>query len=416
MPGSNMIVQIRGAGFVNKGAELMLVAAVNKLAEIYPGCQPVISYQGGPVERRRALGLKDLFWMEPRGPRGQSAVYNALLTLSATRGPKEAPSEGPPESGLIGTLRQKYQNIERVRSPDAVLGSDVDLVLDLSGFAYGDRWGPQKTEFAADYYEQVQKWGGSVVLMPQQLGPFEEPAVRSAFQRLSAHCDLIFARDEVSFEIAKDVAAAPDAVHQYPDFTVLQKGTPPDDEELKGRACIVPNFKMVEVTRPEIAEAYPVFLERCVTSLRARGMDPIVLVHEHEGDDHDIAYALSRAVDGIRIVNEPDPLRVKGIIGASFLTIGSRFHGLVSALSQAVPSLGTSWSHKYRMLFEEYGCPENLVAPTLTEEELDASLERLLGEETREPLVTTLRSASAQNAECAETMWRTVQTKMVSIA
>jgi len=38
--------------------------------------------------------------------------------------------------------------------------------------------------------------------------------------------------------------------------------------------------------------------------------------------------------------------------------VSSRFHGLISALSAAVPALACGWSHKYAELMSDYGCPE----------------------------------------------------------
>jgi len=59
------------------------------------------------------------------------------------------------------------------------------------------------------------------------------------------------------------------------------------------------------------------------------------------------------------LIKRETPVRERG--GESRIAIGSRFHSLVGALSQGVPSIGTSWSHKYEMLFDEYGCPDMIL-------------------------------------------------------
>lgn len=376
-----MVIHIKGGGFVNKGAELMLISVVNRLRKLAPDSLPVIEYNLGTKDQRRALGLGDLLWKESSRVPGAAGAFNAVA--SATR--------------WIPRPRGRH-----VGKKSRVLPSDVSLVLDISGFAYGDQWGPENALRAARYYMRIRRAGGRVVLMPQQLGPFDDERVREAFSMLSRSSDLIFARDRLSYECAASVVEDQSILHQAPDFTVLQKGDHPANHEMSGRVCIVPNYKMLQETSGATREAYPNFLSRCVRFLRQRDIEPVVLIHQFSGRDHDVVKSITGP--DVTIFEEPDPLKVKGIIGTSPLMIGSRFHGLVSALSQGVPALGTGWSHKYAMLFDEFGCPENLLDPTLPDEELESAFERVLGSG-RENLTATLRERRAAIESRVIDMW-----------
>jgi colanic acid/amylovoran biosynthesis protein len=83
----------------------------------------------------------------------------------------------------------------------------------------------------------------------------------------------------------------------------------------------------------------------------------------HQPEDRGVL-SLVQAANGINCPAffEDDAVKMKGILGTCRFLFGSRYHGLINGLTQGVPCVATSWSHKYDSLFQEYDCPEYLVS------------------------------------------------------
>lgn len=383
-----MMIEIRKAGFVNKGAELMLVAILDRLRSAMPDALftmvPTGSQEGSPqpVERIMRAG------MYPK-----LSIYRRGLELA--------------DAGrlLPVRLRRRY---------GLVMDQEVDVVIDAAGFSYSDQWGPSSARELAYFCRRWRKQGTKVILMPQAFGPFKGERLRRYMQEAIENSDLVFAREKVSLEHLFSLVGEKSHIHTAPDFTNLLTGRVPSGFDLsKCRVALVPNYRMIDKMDASSGGAYVSFMTHCAKFLADRGELPFVLVHEGCAD-RELADQIARGAGGaggaggIPIVTEDDPRNIKGILGSCHATVGSRFHGLVSALSQGVPSLATGWSHKYQELFSDYGFPEGVLDVGMprgaVEERLMSVVETHSNEKLRSGLLQCSESLKAQS----EDMWAKV--------
>ena len=138
----------------------------------------------------------------------------------------------------------------------------------------------------------------------------------------------------------------------------------------------------------------------------------MLLLHDPKSDGPLVEPLLKLVGGRIPVVQHPDPRHLKWILGSSRLVIGSRFHALVSALSQAVPCLATEWSHKYQALCSDYGCPECVIRPDMAISELGVMIRDLLGDTGHDRMTTTLRRNGDQLKDRVKQMWAKVDTVM----
>lgn len=373
-----MFIEIRKAGFINKGAELMLHAAQQKLKERYPDATFVMA----PTSKRAEHPFHNLVQLGFY-PKASLWRYGIQWGNLANLAPRQ--------------LREMY---------GVVLDREVDVVIDAAGFAYSDQWGDAPCSELAQSAKRWRKNGTCVILLPQALGPYASERNRKAMKAVVENVDLIFPRERVSYEHLTGLVGEQPKIRQSPDFTNLITGVLPDSFDTEqNRFCIVPNCRMLDKTDQATRDAYLPFLIKCTEHLLRKNARPFVLVHEGK-DDRALADKLSAAVGGIPVIEEKGALQIKGILGACSGTLGSRFHGLVSALSQGVPALATGWSHKYQMLFEDYGVPEGMLKVGASDAEIERKVAWITDD--REQIQAQLKARAEHLKAQSEQMWQQV--------
>ncbi len=374
-----MFIELRGVEFVNKGAELMLRSIIDVISKEIAGVKFVMEKSPrAPIHKQRQLGIYTKFNF------GRFKV-----------------SVKPLGFVIPSFVLNKFGFVK---------DSQVQVVLDASGFAFGDVWGAKKAGYRLANH--IKKWKldrKKVILLPQAFGPFSSPELRGKMKLILDNADLVFARDRVSYDYLLELVGKESKILLRPDFTNLVGGTLPNS--FNGRehqVAIIPNSKMLDVTSEIDRDAYPVFLVACIKQIIEWGCRPFFLIHEGR-KDLQIAISINNRLGlEIPIIVEEDPLKVKGILGASMAVVTSRFHGLVSALAQNIPCLAAGWSHKYEMLMEDYDYQAGLCDVKMSENEVKSKIEMILDHSSRDRIIQNLRFKSLKQKEASREMWCTV--------
>jgi len=383
-----MIVEIHGVSFSNKGAELMLHAVVKQMSVLYEDAIVVANLRYGDFQQRSEAELQHLAWAEYKRVPFAGPVIDAAASL------------------IPGKLRHSLH---------LVRNAEVQAVLDASGFAYSDQWGEYRSKAMARKTEKCKKEGRKVILLPQAFGPFEDACIRDCVLRILDNVSLVFARDRVSYDHLIGLGGRSSHVMMAPDFTNLVVGQVPEywDAGLE-RPCIIPNYRMIDKTAQNVKTSYVSFLVLCMKYLMDQGMEPFILIHETNRDYEIAAILQDRLGKQVPIIQESSAVRIKGILGSCSLVVSSRYHALVSALSQGIPCLATGWSHKYLMLLEDYGCPECLVSKLNCERRTIDKLEMITQGPGRLEIKGRLGKASLEQKELTQNMWAEVYKVLAS--
>ena len=363
------IIEIHGTGVHNRGAELMAIAISDKIKSVYPDAKIVVPCTFGSLSDIKNYGFLTSRTIESKRPK----CLNALL---------------------LSFISGKTIDVK-----------NIDLVLDASGFAFSDQWGYGPARKLFNKMNSSSRKDQPLILLPQALGSFKHEEVRSWAKKLFNRATVIFARDKQSFGFSNEISEK-NKLLKCPDFTINVKPLEKVSIALPEKfVSIVPNARMLD--KLEQNQQYLDFLKKSVDLILANGLKPVFVIHDlHE--DRDVVNLLGSQYSNVLIIQDNDPRVLKWILGKSQFVIGSRFHALVSSLSQGVPCIGAGWSHKYPELFEDFNNTDGLISNLSDFEALGKQISELSDENRRAFRAQNISAAAQILKSQVNEMWDVV--------
>ena len=255
----------------------------------------------------------------------------------------------------------------------------VDGMVDVSGFAFGDEWGSATARRHLELVKHIVAERRPCIYLPQAWGPFTDAQVAEAARVLCRYARVVYARDRRSHQYLVDLS--PDAkgkIRLAPDIAFRFHGASPEvgarlladlgirvsEKPLVG---IAPNMRVYERTRGYgVRNAYAALLAQvtryCHDELRAQVvMIPHEILESRTLKDDRYLCALveemSRDAGHVTaaMTGEYSAAEIKSVIGCLDLLVASRYHSIVAAVSQVIPTVALGWAHKYDELMRDVG-------------------------------------------------------------
>lgn len=246
----------------------------------------------------------------------------------------------------------------------------VDLMLDIgAGDSFADIYPDKRFAYIIATKEYCFLKGVPLVLAPQTIGPFSRQPHISAARHVMDRAHAVFARDPLSFDVAKQMA--PEArVHRAIDVAFALPYTRPDrpgsdDQPLRvgvNVSGLLYSGGYSGANDYGLTIDYRAYTDQLVAAFLQRGAQVELIAHvntslprDDDGAACDIIH--DRYPEAVRVPAFASPSAAKShISGLDFLVAG-RMHASIAAWSSGVPVVPVSYSRKFEGLYGSLSYP-----------------------------------------------------------
>lgn len=332
---------ITGGELFNKGAQAMTFITVDECRKRFPDHE---IYLLSEMDRRRPEQEKNAFTFKFCG-------WYPVKFARARKNP---------------LLKAGYmlRNGAEFRECDE-LYKNCDLMLDISGYALGSGWTKGTLNNYIDHLEFAEAYNIPMYIMPQSLGPFDMPEdIDSRLKKLLPGVKMICAREQEGYDAVKAKYAL-DNICIKPDIVLNNKGIDTGNiykhlpelyipEIAPGSVAIIPNTRLLKVVdKAELLDTYAQIIAKLISE------DHNVYIFVHSTNDIQLAKEIKSGFEDCGKVtvleHEFSCLEYSELVKSFEFIIASRFHSIVHAFKEGIPSVSIGWAEKYSNLHSQFG-------------------------------------------------------------
>ncbi len=292
-------------------------------------------------------------------------------------------------------LFREIQSLENLKN------QPISLFIDLAGFIYSQSHNKsirsaEAAKITAHNAQFFKERGALTITAPQTFGPYRnhpDDRLNVAMKIMFEQMDRLYVRDPLSAEYLNSIH--PDtqslSIKVVPDTAFLYK---PKSLEKGLRLLSKKGLNTKEKRNPIVGlvinrqiydrdPSYIDLMKGIIRFFKSKNAQVVLIPHEHgrygrkEKDDQFLSNLLSKEEEIATLsVNKlwkfPSRKEIEyiGAIEAAICSldflVSGRFHGALRGLSEAIPTLALSWSHKYETLFQSLDLsPEENILTTL---------------------------------------------------
>lgn len=345
-----MKVLIVGANFNNKGAQSMLFISVDEIRKLNPEAQ--IYFTSGEKYPEELYRFSRVY----------ASIDAQEIALHNRFSQKMFCFLKDTIKKIVGRNDNlwEYNNLNK-------LMPDINLIIDVSGFNLGSKWSIEYHEAFLNNIRLAKKYNIPIILMPQSFGPFdytpEKEHLISEIADLLPYVKIIFAREREGYQMLIDtfhltnVELSTDLVLQNKGINIeniyvnLQSINVP--EVSSGSVGIVPNKQcFTHGDKHKIFRIYKSIISKLIEQKKE------VYIFRHSSEDMDACkeiYDLCTDDHVHLLENDFSCLEYDAFVQNFDFIVCSRYHGIVHAYKNCVPSILLGWAVKYKELAELLG-------------------------------------------------------------